>query len=145
MRQVMYLKYPLTALALIAGYYQAAGNQVEVVYNVGWDFDGCPAPDEVVASALAEVTEQVLACLANPAAQGYKLEIILDRTPSFGSCTLNLAVEPDTTAGGLPETVAAISDGLAAYGGSAGMTARQGRLVINLLFPLAPEEGESGT
>ncbi|MEW5952266.1 MAG: Spo0B domain-containing protein [Bacillota bacterium] len=144
LRKVIHLKYPRAALELIAGYYQAAGSQVEVVYRAEWDFADCSVPDEVVAGALGEVIERLLACQSGPAARGGRLEILLESTRSFGSCTLTLTVEQDAAADGLAEAVAGISDRLAAYGGGAGLTAHQGRLAVTLLFLLAPEEGKIG-
>jgi hypothetical protein len=141
LREVIHLKYPRAALELIAGYYQAAGSQVEVVYRVEWDFADCSVPDEVVAGSLGEVMERLLAGQAGPG----RLEILLESTRSFGSCALTLTVEQDAAADGLAETVTGIGDRLLAYGGGAALTAHQGRLAVTLLFPLAPEEGKTGT
>jgi len=95
MRKVIHLKYPLTALALIAGHYQAAGNQVEVVYNVEWDFSGCIAPDEAVAGFLGKVIEQMLAGQSGPAARGGQIGDYAGQHPVLW----RLHADPDCRAG----------------------------------------------
>lgn len=142
MRQVMQLVYSRTALALLDGYYQATGCQVDLVFRVNWNFSGCQVPDDAVASILGQGLKQVLAVLTTPRAEQLRMALLLEHTPSFGTIRLSFPC-PDSP-GELVDVAVWLNEALSPVGGSAGMSTRSGRTEITILLPRVTGQGEIG-